>query len=185
MNNISITTIIDKHLKFWIDNGANMLPVTIEPEMSNISEPKNSEGWQKWYPIDSTVTDTEIENIEKQLNFILPNSYKTFLKYKHFYDLYISEACFSGHEIRNWKQHLIKRAFNGYPREFLIDKGYIPFADWNDWGLLCFDTHKLSIDKEYPIVMWDHERTNNFENISEDFYTLLLKLNKDSDLNVS
>jgi SMI1-KNR4 cell-wall len=172
----SIAAIIDAHLQRWLDNGLNSLPRKIEPEMADLNEPPDHEGWQKWYPIASTVLGTEIEYLENQLRYELPLSYKTFLKHKHFYELYISEARFSGHEIRNWRQHLIDMAFDGYPGEFLIDKGYIPFADWSDWGLLCFNANKECEDNEYPIVLWDHERWDHVEPFSENFHSLLLKL---------
>lgn len=32
--------------------------------------------------------------------------------------------------------------FDVYPTEFLIEKGYVSFAEWSDWGLLCFDTNR-------------------------------------------
>ncbi|ANE51948.1 SMI1/KNR4 family protein [Flavisolibacter tropicus] len=185
MSDIPITTIIDKHLQAWIDKGLNALPGKTEPEMANPREPVDNEGWQKWYPINSTVTDSEIEDLENQLNYGLPASYKAFLKHKHFYELYISEAHFSGQEIRKWRRHLVDMAFDGYPREFLIDEGYIPFADWSDWGLLCFDTNNKNIDNEYPVVLWDHERWDHFEPFSENFKSLLLKLDKESGNNGS
>ena len=176
MKEILIATVVDKHLKTLIDNGINSLPSKIEHEMTAPNEPPNNEGWQKWYPIASTVTEREIEEIERQLKFRLPISYRVFLKHKHFYELYISEVRFSGQEIRNWKLNLTNMAFNGYPREFLIDKGYIPFADWSDWGLLCFDTNSPNLESEYPIVLWDHDRYDEFRLFSEDFLSLLIKL---------
>jgi hypothetical protein len=185
MSDISIATIIDKHLQHWIHKGLNSIVGKTEPEMANPVEPLNDEGWQKWYPIDSTVTDSGIEDLEDRLTYRLPTSYKAFLKYKHFYELYISEAHFSGQEIRKWRRHLIDMAFDGYPREFLIDKGYIPFADWSDWGLLCFDTNKGNIDNEYPIVLWDHERWDHFKPFSQNFHSLLLELDKESEENGS
>ena len=185
MTDNSISNIIDKHLQLWIDKGLNTLPGKIEPEMANENEPMNNEGWQKWYPIKSTVTNLELEELEMQLHFKLPTSYKSFLKYKHFYELYIFEARFSGQEIRNWRRHLIDMAFDGYPQEFLIDKGYIPFADWSDWGLLCFDANKPAKDNEFPIVLWDHERWDEFEDYSENFENLISKLDKLSEINGS
>lgn len=181
MKESSIPAIIDKHLQLWVDKGLNALPKKTEPEMANSNEPMDEEGWQTWYPINSTVTDSEIEDLEQQLGYRLPDSYKTFLKHKHFCELYISEAHFSGHEIRSWRRHLIDMAFDGYPREFLIDKGYIPFADWSDWGLLCFDTNNSGAGNEYPIVRWDHESWNEFEPFSENFYSLISELDKLSD----
>ncbi|MFT3679915.1 MAG: SMI1/KNR4 family protein [Ferruginibacter sp.] len=181
MSNSSIIAIIDRHLQNWIDKKLNALPVKIEFEMTNPVEAVDHEGWQKWYPVDSTVTDTEIEELESQLNARLPVSYKLFLKHKHFYDLYISEARFSGHEIRNWKQHRVDMIFNGYPAEFLIDRGYIPFADWSDWGLLCFDTNQPAAENDYPIILWDHEYWDQYEPFSDNFQSLLVKLNAESD----
>jgi len=185
MTDTSISRTIDKHLQIWINKGLNALPREIEPEMANPNEPMDNEGWQKWYPIDSTVADSEIEGIEIQLNYKLPKSYKVFLKHKHFYELYISDARFSGQEIRNWRQHLTHMAFNGYPRELLIDKGYIPFADWSDWGLLCFDTNSQGTDYDYPIVLWDHDRWNEYETFSANFHNLLIELDHQSNINGS
>jgi len=180
-----ILNIIDKHLQKWLDKGLNALPCKIETEMAKANEPIGNEGWQKWYPIESTASDSEIEALETQLNYKLPTSYKDFLKHKHFYELYISEARFSGQEIRNWRRHLIDMAFDGYPKEFLIDKGYIPFAVWSDWGLLCFDTNKPAKENEYPIVLWDHERWDEFEEYSDNFENLISKLDKLSEINGS
>src|SRR5215213_5618479 len=98
MSDNSIAIIIDKHLQSWIDKGLNSIVGKTEPEMANPNEPIDSEGWQKWYSIKSTVTDSEIEDLENQLNYPFPLSYKTFLKHKHFYELYISEAHFSGQQ---------------------------------------------------------------------------------------
>jgi hypothetical protein len=76
-------------------------------------------------------------------------------------------------------------AFDGYPREFLIDQGYIPFADWSDWGMLCFDTNRRDTNYEYPIVLWDHERWDEYEPFSDNFSELLLKLDSESTQNGS
>lgn len=40
-----------------------------------------------WHPVESTVTLTDIEDLEKEIGFKLPKSYVDFLKYKHFYEL--------------------------------------------------------------------------------------------------
>jgi SMI1-KNR4 cell-wall len=185
MNDNQFLNIVDKHLQRQIDLELNSLPVEIEPEMANPSEPMNDEGWQKWYPINSIISDSEIENLEEQLKVRLPTSYKSFIKHKHFYELCISDALFRGQEIRDWKRNLVNMVFDGYPREYLYDKGYIPFADWSDWGLLCFDTNSKTGMDEYPIVLWDHERWEKFEFFSENFSDLLIKLDKLSDFDGS
>lgn len=183
MNDISIKSIIDRNLKSWIDKGLNSIPGKVEPEMASPDEPLKTEGWKKWFPINSTVTDAELEDLEIQLNFHLPKSYKTFLKYKHFYELYLSVARFSGHEIRHWRPHLLDMFFSTYPKKNLIDKGYIPFANWSDWGVLCFDTNKSIEENEYPIILWDHEYGDKYEPFSKNFLSLLLKLDSESKTN--
>lgn len=180
MNESSITKIIDKHLQKSVDRGSNMLPAKIEAQMTHPNEGPDNDGWQRWYPIKSIVTDNEILKLEQTLGHRLPDSYKLFLKHRHFYELYISEARFSGHQIRGWKQYLIDMAFDGYPRELLIDRGYIPFADWYDWGMLCFDTNRPNEKDEYPIVLWDHDRWDQYEAFSDNFYELLVKLDRES-----
>ena len=69
--------------------------------------------------------------------------------------------------------------FDGYPREYLIDKGYVPFADWSDWGLLCFDTNRNTNDHNYPIVLWDHEIADEVQDLYKNFYDLLVKLDEE------
>lgn len=182
MSDYTITAIVDKYLQRWVDKGLNMLPGDTEPAMTD-GGGANNEGWMKWFPIDSTVTDEAITAVEKQLGYKLPNRYIAFLKHKFFYELYIFEARFSEHVINQWQQQLPDMAFDGYPREFLIDKGYIPFADWYDWGMLCFDTNGKNADFDYPIIMWDHERWDEYEPFSNNFHELLLKLDREDTAN--
>ncbi len=72
--------------------------------------------------------------------------------------------------------------FNGYPREYLIDKGYVPFANWSDWGLLCFDVDTLCDDNNYPIVLWDHDRADEVEFKYSNFENMLIELDKSNEL---
>lgn len=179
MSNDPIRAIVDRHLQLWIDNGLNACPVPIDPEMTMPNEPIDNEGWQKWFPIKSAIIDSDIDEIEKQLGFTLPTSYKAFLKYKHFYDLHISEAHFARLDIRNWKQNLLNMVYDNFPTEFLIDKGYIPFADWNDWGVLCFDTNGLTQNNDYPVILWDHDNWEEYQPFAENFEQLLIKLDNE------
>lgn len=170
-----IKDIIDKHLKKWVDSNANELPIQIEAEMSDINQDKDEE-WRIWFPIPSKVTDSEIEEIENRIGYGFPDDYKKFLKHKHFYELQISEASFCEHPVNTWRASLSKMIFEGCKP--LVDKGYIPFAHWSDWGMLCFDANRNQDDKDYPIVLWDHERENDFEDRYQNFYDLLLKLDE-------
>lgn len=179
MKSQTINNIIDTYLKKWLDNELNKLPIAIEPEMADPAQDKNEE-WRTWYPVDSKVTAAEIGEIEGRIGHKFPDDYKTFLKHKHFYELHISDATFCEHPVNTWRASLTNMVFDGYPTGFLIDKGYIPFANWSDWGLLCFDTNgNNNDDNNYPIVLWDHEIADEFKDMAQDFYGLIIKLDEE------
>ncbi|GAB4056506.1 SMI1/KNR4 family protein [Spirosoma litoris] len=175
MSEVTIKEIIDKHLNKWVATGLNHLPMSIEKEMADANQNEDEE-WRIWLPIPSKVTDQEIKDFEDQIGYKLPDTYKIFLKHKHFYELQIWQASFCRHPVNIWRAAQVRMIFDGYPTEFLIDKGYIPFADWSDWGHLCFDTNQVSGDNNYPIVLWDHEIAEEVEKLYEDFFDLLIKL---------
>jgi SMI1-KNR4 cell-wall len=171
-----IAEIVDKHLQWLIDNQLNQLPGEIHEEMSDRNQDP-SEEWRIWFPIKSKVTNDEIKEFENLISHKLPEDYKTLLKYKHFYELYITnDLSFCSHPIDTWRYKLSQLIFGGYPTEFLIDKGLIPFANWSDWGHLCFNTNDTKNGFDYPIVLWDHEVAEKFENKYANFMDMLIKL---------
>lgn len=178
MKEQTIKDIIEIYLKKEVALGLNKLPIKIEEEMSDPNQDKREE-WRVWLPIDSKVTNNEIKEIEDRIEHKFPDDYKTFLKYKHFYRLYISEVEFSPHPVNIWRKELTELIFDGYPTEYLIEKGYVPFANWSDWGLLCFDTNRNQGNNNYPIVLWDHEIANEVQDEYKDFYNLIIQLDED------
>jgi SMI1-KNR4 cell-wall len=177
----TITTIIDKYLQQWVNKGLNILPIrTIESEMCDPEQDLTIE-WKRWLPVKSKVTDTEIADIENDIGYKLPDSYKIFLKHKHFYELNIFDVSFSSHIINCWQNSLRKLIFEGYPRELLIDKGFVPFAMYSDWGLLCFNTAKKGKGNEYEIVLWDHDNWSKVEFKYENFITMIITLDAEDD----
>ena len=184
MKEQTIKNIIDQYLKKWVDNELNSLPINIEPEMADPNQDKNEE-WKTWFPIDSKVTNTEIEEIENRIGHKFPKDYKTFLKHKHFYELQISEASFCENPINTWRASLSEMIFNGFSSGFLIEKRFIPFANWSDWGVLCFDTNRNKDDGNYPVVLWDHKAANQFQDKYNDFYELITILDQEETKNNS
>lgn len=184
MKEQTIKNIIDQYLKKWVDNELNSLPINIEPEMADPNQDKNEE-WKTWFPIDSKVTNTEIEEIENRIGHKFPKDYKTFLKHKHFYELQISEASFCENPVNTWRASLSEIIFNGFSSGFLIEKGFIPFANWSDWGVLCFDTNRNKDDENYPVVLWDHDAADKFQDKYKDFYELITKLDHEETKNNS
>jgi hypothetical protein len=64
--------------------------------------------------------------------------------------------------------------FTRFDPEPLIERGFIYFADFNDYGLLCFDTNDHVEDYDYRIVYIDredlyevHPYANNFRELLE------------------
>lgn len=168
---VKIKEIVDKTLHFWVENELNQLPCDIEEKMLAPGQP--DEEWKFWLPVTSTITDSELQEFETEIGFIFPDDFKIFLKYKHFYELQISEVSFCSLPMSTWKASLREMIFETYPREFLFDKGYVPFAVYSDWGLLCFDTHNNN-----AVVRWDHEEPDFFEYQYQNFYELLTEISK-------
>ncbi|UHO38485.1 SMI1/KNR4 family protein [Chryseobacterium capnotolerans] len=166
-----IEEIIDRTLNFWVENKLNQLPGDIEDKMLAPDQP--DEEWKFWLPVTSTITDDELHEFEAEAGFTFPEDFKIFLKYKHFYELQISEVSFCSLPVSSWRASLREMMFETYPREFLFDKGYVPFAIYSDWGLLCFDTHNNN-----AIVRWDHEDQDSFEYQHQSFYELLTDISK-------
>ena len=157
------------------------------------SEKTKKDGLIAWRPIDSLISDNEILEVESELKFPLPASFKWYLKYKNFHELDVLSNVLLFRPLipEIWKKKILDSTFNGYPKEFIYDKGLIPFADFSDWGLTCFNTNKSSGGNEYEIVIWDHERPTETEYKADNFEKMLKDIldnydeNKDGVLMIS
>ena len=117
-----------------------------------------------------------VDKIEKRIGYPLPTSYREYLKYKHFYRLKIPDIAVNLPNLLPDKEltFLKEYVFEMMEPELLIDRGYIYFADFHDYGLLCFDTNEKRENNEYKIVFIDHEDleeihlyANNFRELME------------------
>ncbi|MBB6613171.1 SMI1/KNR4 family protein [Pontibacter sp. Tf4] len=128
-----------------------------------------------WKPSDSLITDKEIQELETELKYPLPNSFKQYLKYKNFYELgtISNVGMFTPLLPNEWKRIMLENVFDGWPREELYDKGMIPFANYSDYGLLCFNTNAKDENEEYEIVKWDHEVEDEYEIFAQNFGDLM------------
>jgi hypothetical protein len=130
----------------------SMLDKTKEPD---------DEGYSFWLPIDSTVTDNEILELEKLFGHKLPDSFKFFLKQKHFIDLHLGQDpdffnLLPGRLQKNYKEIIDTFYWT------LLDRNYLPFANYGDWGVLCFNANISSSTYDYEIVILDHD--DNYQN---------------------
>jgi len=165
-----ITQLIDESLADWESQKLNCRPGEI-PEAMQTGEFQDD--WKYWRAVVSTVTDQDILDMEGLLGMHLSPQYQELLRHKHFIGLQIGEVSIFSHPIGTWKTRIKNAVFGGYPKEYLIEKGYLPFADYSDWGLLCFRVSEQNADREYPIYRWDHERPEEFEYFAPDLRTAL------------
>ena len=154
-----------------------LLNPSVPIEMQNGNE--DEEGWIKWQPVTSTITDFEIENLEDKLHIKLPRSFIDYLTYKHFLDLDFGWIILFGipsdqgiSAIHNW-------IFNMSMSKSCLENGYIIFgSDGNSSGYFCLDTNNnISINNsiEYPIVFIEQSqlRIKTAKKIAGDFNELL------------
>ena len=176
---------MDSTIKTFVDNGIEWLrqkellmwpDPNMPTEMLDTTR-KSNDDWKPWKPIGSTATDVDIETIEKQIGHLLPNSYKAFLKYKHFYSIHsVDKFEPFEHVVHRWTKVLTKKYFHPELKQYMLDKGFIWFGAYEDWGFLCFDTNnKAVIDNEYPVILIDHETIEEHQVIYKDFNHCLQK----------
>lgn len=178
--NYSIPEIVDTVLKEMAKKDfMMMMPGEIPQKMQDTTRSSSEDGWHPWKAIKSTVSSKDLEALEELAGAPLPESFKEFLQYKHFYELtgpHMETVRFYRHPIYHWKKQF--EDFYGYDwvKEDLLAHNYIPFADHNDWGFLCFDANEQVEGNEYPIVMIDHEtvgEVDSYSHFSDNFRQLL------------
>ena len=149
-------------------------PGNIPEEMLDTSI-ETSNDWKGWKPIKSIINDNDLNALENRIRYQLPPSYRAFLKYKHFFELRIPDLAvnFPKHLPDKELNFLLEYVFNYMVPELIIGKGYIYFADFEDYGLLCFNTNEKSENNEYPVVYIDHEDLEDIHPYASNFLELL------------
>lgn len=143
-------------------------------EMIDNSIPREND-WIGWRPIKSDISDQELDELEVKIGKELPHSFRHLLKYKYFYELEMEDRSFSlfgnlpGRTIRGLEDGIL----NSWDPDYLIELGYIYFADFHDYGLLCFDANCIEENNEYPIVFFDHEDLTTVHQYARNFQDLL------------
>ncbi|OJJ22820.1 hypothetical protein BKI52_00270 [marine bacterium AO1-C] len=171
-----VREMIDGFLKKMSENEFMMTTLfDIPPEMINSDVETEDDEYKGWQPIDSIITDDDIQLLEQDIGYPLPLSYREFLKYKHFVELFITDLSirFQPHLPDRNIRFLRELVFEMMEPEFIIDRGYIYFADFSDYGLLCFDANAHQPDNEYKIVYIDHEILEEAHPYADSFIELL------------
>jgi len=149
-------------------------PAKAPSEMLDKSIPPTDD-WKGWKPIDSIITESDVDKFEHEIGIRLPKSYRAYLQHKHFFRLRLPNIAINlpSHLPDKSLSELRKLVFQSHEPESIIGRRYIYFADFHDYGLLCFDANESIADNEYKVVYIDHEDLDDIHFYSNNFQELL------------
>lgn len=132
--------------------GAPELPDVPKEMWTDGADPKSE--WKPWKLIPATISDQEIEELERDLGVKLPDIMKIFLTtYFHLFDDPVGR--------NSSRDHFegIKDAWN----PLLVKAGYLPFAWDEDCYIRCFDLANMPDEDHCEICQIDHEVLFGFD----------------------
>jgi len=116
---------------------------------------KGSDNDYYWKSIESTVTDDEIRHIELELNITLPKSYKEYLKYKHYYEIFWDlDIKLHPKPIYSWSA--ILKAENYQTQEMILNKGYLSIGTYSNKGIIAIHLGYQETE-ELEVVLFDYQ----------------------------
>ena len=129
----------------------------VPEEMRVDGEPAPSRGYVAWKLIRSTVTDDDLDGLERAYGIRYPPIYRAFLKSYHFYDLAEFGVRFFRHILHRWEQDL-RNVYDMEIHRSLLAQGLIPIGSeaFMDAGTVCFDTRQTQPNGDCPVIYWDH-----------------------------
>lgn len=165
---------IEPEMQDSIDNatlqGKSVKIYVTQPEHTDYMVDIICENDSVWKAIDNRISDEDIADFEGKLNIVLPLSYKTYLKYKHFYEMFWDLDVFLYPKpVHSWSKILIDN--NEGMQEEILGKGYFAIGRYSDYGVIAL---KLTDNenKEGEIVLFDYE-TSETEVLAHDFIEFL------------
>jgi hypothetical protein len=165
----TIRSAADSYFSLIVEQGVNWYPEHLVPAEMRASEVDQDEGLVAWKPMPSQVRNTDVAEVEAALKTSLSPQFVELLGYKHFMELHLGDMWLFAHPLLDWQDVLIKQVFESHPRKLLIDKGFLPFAGWSDWGRYCFSLNQRYPSGEYAVYQWDHSDPENFHFVAESF----------------
>lgn len=158
MTNPIVKNFVDSALVQLYRNGLMRTPGKLPAEMHDDSIPPSND-WIGWKAVPSTVTDVELNDLERETGHAFPPLYREFLQYRHFEKLTGAGVRFERNLPQSWNRTLRDAFFHSWPRERIVDIGLLPFGSETmmDAGPVCFDTNRRNADGDCPVVFWDHE----------------------------
>ena len=183
-----IKAVLNKYFSFIREQGDyayGAMTEKIPKVMLDKDKEPDDEGYSFWLPIESTVTEKEISELEKLFRHQLPASFKYFLKQKHFIELYpeqnVSFFSLLPHDLVKTYKKIIDTYY-----WTLLDTNYLPFANYGDWGVLCFNANIMSSTYDYEIVILDHDdEYQNREFYATNFLSMFDQFDKQLDQTIT
>jgi SMI1 / KNR4 family (SUKH-1) len=165
-----VTAFVDAAIQSLRRKDLMRLPLPDMPEEMRDTSIKPQDDWIGWKPIPSTVSDDELDALEREIGLAYPPSYRSFLKTSHFYELTEVGVRFARHPIRKWKAEL-RQEYQGWMPDRILGRGLIPFGSetFMDAGPVCFDATRPLSDGECPVVFWDHDSIDSDREIQPMF----------------
>lgn len=157
MVSLIITTYVDAALAQRRRLDLMRLPGKLPDSMRDDSI-SPSDDWFGWKAIPSTVTELDLNALERETGLPFPPLYREFLRYRHFVDLTNCGVRFERHFPGSWANALRQLYFQSWRRERIVDVGLLPFGSESlmDSGPVCFDIKRRDASGDCPVVFWDH-----------------------------
>ncbi len=151
-----VTRYVDEALAQQRRRGGMKVPGKLPEAMRDRSIPPVDD-WIGWKAIPTTISDADLDALEREAGLEFPPLYRDFLRYRHFVDLTETGVRFERHISDEWQARL--RELYSYSRKYMLDVGLLPFGweSFMDAGDACFDTRFRLPDGDCPVVFWDHE----------------------------
>ncbi len=153
-----VTTYVDAALAQLRRLDLMRRPGTLPDAMRDDSIPPYDD-WIAWKSIPSSVTEDDLNSLERETGLSYPPFYRDFLRYRHFVNLTETGVRFEEHLPIEWSKTLRMAYFHSWQRERVLDVGLLPFGSeaQMDAGPVCFDTRNRDSAGDCPVVVWDHE----------------------------
>ena len=149
--------------------------------MLDQTKESDGEGYSFWLPIDSTVNDNQIFQLEKIFKHKLLDSFKYFLRQKHFIELNLGQNPRFFSVLPNLILETYKKIIDNFYWT-LLNRNYFPFAHYGDWGVLCFNANIPLPTFDYEIVILDHDdEYQNKQVYAPNFLTMFYNLDRELD----
>lgn len=152
-------------------NKSNMMKL-VQPNTSGAIVHKITDEYKEWKPIPSTISQRDIKEQENYFSIKFPDSYKWYLSYMHFYQIYWNiDIKLYPLPIKTWSDILQMK--NAQKQDFVLKKGLFSIGEYSDHGDICFDLNETDLENnDYPIVYVDYE-TGEVEPLAPNFESLL------------